>query len=185
MDMTEKKISSRLHYSGRIIKVYNDEILDPAGNTAYREYCRHPGGICVVPLTDQGEVLLVRQYRYPYGEEVVEIPAGKRDSATENPEEGGRRELREELGAEAEHFIPLGIFYPTPGYTDEVLYMYAATGLTFGEAAPDEGEFVEPLRYHIDTLTDMIMKGEIRDGKTQTAVLKVKHLLDRGEIKLK
>lgn len=184
MDMTEKKVNSRLHYSGRIIKVYNDEILDPAGNTAYREYCRHPGGICVVPVTDEGEVLLVRQYRYPYGEEVVEIPAGKRDSATEDPEEGGRRELREELGVEAEQFIFLGKFYPTPGYTDEVLYMYAALGLTMGEARPDQGEFVEPLRYHIDTLTDMIMRGEILDGKTQTAVLKTKRLLDTGKIRL-
>lgn len=182
MNLKEEKVSSTLHYDGRIIKVYNDEIILPDGNGAYREYIKHPGGICVVPITDKKEILMVRQYRYPYGEEVVEIPAGKRDSFTEDPLEGGKRELKEELGVTAENFLFLGKFYPTPGYTDEVIYMYAAWGLDFGETNPDEDEFLEGEKYPLDLLLEKIMAGEIPDGKTQTAVLKVKYLIDKGII---
>ncbi len=177
MELKEKQLKSEQIYKGAIINLFLDDISLPDGNTAKREYVRHPGGICVVPVTDEGEIMLVRQYRYPYGEEVIEIPAGKRDSADEDPLEGGKRELKEELGITAEKFISLGTFYPTPGYTDEVIYMYAAFGLTFGETDPDEDEFVLPEKIKLEKLVDMIMAGEIPDGKTQAAVLKVAHLL--------
>ena len=183
MKLNEQKLNSEKLYSGRIINLFNDKILLPNGETAFREYVKHPGGICVVPITEKGEVLLVRQYRYPYGEEIIEIPAGKRDSG-EEPLEGGKRELKEELGVEAENFIFLGEFYPTPGYTDERLYMFAATGLTFGEPSPDQDEFVAPEKYSLDILVEKIINGEIKDGKTQAAVLKVKYLSDKGLIKL-
>lgn len=182
MNLKEEKVSSELIYDGLIIKLYNDEILLPDGKGAFREFVRHPGGICIVPITKEREILLVRQYRYAYGQEVVEIPAGKRDSFSEDPLEGGKRELKEELGVTAEHFRFLGEFYPTPGYTDEVIYMYAAWGLDFGETDPDEDEFIEGEKYPLDTLVDMIMSGKIKDGKTQAAVLKVKYLIDKGEI---
>ncbi len=177
MNLKEKQLKSKKIYDGMIIDLYRDEIELPDKNIAEREYVRHPGGICVVPVTDEGEIMLVRQYRYPYGEEVIEIPAGKRDSADEDPLEGGKRELKEELGITAERFISLGTFYPTPGYTDEVIYMYAAFGLTFGETDPDEDEFVLPEKIKLEKLLDMIMAGEIPDGKTQAAVLKVAHML--------
>ncbi len=183
MKLTEQKLNSEKLYSGRIINLFNDEIMLPNGNTAFREYVKHPGGICVVPVTENGEVLLVRQYRYPYAEEIIEIPAGKRDVG-EDPLEGGKRELKEELGVTAEKFIFLGEFYPTPGYTDERLYMFAATGLTFGKSCPDQDEFVAPEKYSLDVLVEKIIKGEIKDGKTQAAVLKVKYLTDKGLIKL-
>lgn len=179
MNLKEERISGQQLYDGAIIKLYLDDIKLPNGNPAKREYVKHPGGICVVPVTDEGEVMLVRQYRYPYGEEVLEIPAGKRDSLDEDPLEGGKRELREELGITAERFISLGTFYPTPGYTDEVLYMYAAFGLSFGETDPDEDEFVLPEKIKLDRLVEMIMEGKIPDGKTQAAVLKVNHLLNK------
>lgn len=184
MNLKEERLSSTLIYDGRIIKLRNDKIKLPDGNTAYREYVRHPGGICVLPLTDKGEVMLVRQYRYPYGEEVLEIPAGKRDSADEDTLEGGKRELKEELGVEAENFLFLGRFYPTPGYTDEVIYMYVAWGLKYGKANPDEDEFLEGEKIPLDRLIELIMSGEIPDGKTQAAALKVKYLIDEGKIKL-
>lgn len=184
MNLTEKTVNSKKLYDGRIIKLYNDEITLPNGKDAFREYVKHPGGICVVPVTENEEVLLVRQFRYPYGKLVTEIPAGKRDSATEDPLEGGKRELREELGVTAENYYYLGEFYPTPGYTDEVIYMYAATGLTYGETDPDEDEFVLEERIHIDDLVELILNGEIADGKTQAAVLKTKLLLEDGFIKL-
>ena len=179
MNLKEERISGQQLYDGAIIKLYLDDIKLPNGNPAKREYVKHPGGICVVPVTDEGEVMLVRLYRYPYGEEVLEIPAGKRDSLDEDPLEGGKRELREELGITAERFISLGTFYPTPGYTDEVLYMYAAFGLSFGETDPDEDEFVLPEKINLDRLVEMIMEGKIPDGKTQAAVLKVNHLLNK------
>ncbi|MBE6781698.1 MAG: NUDIX hydrolase [Ruminococcaceae bacterium] len=180
MNLDEKKVKSNLLYDGRIIKLYNDQILLPNEKTAFREYVKHPGGVCVVPITEENEILLVRQYRYPYSKQVVEIPAGKRDSAFEDTLEGGKRELKEELGVEAKNFVFLGEFYPTPGYTDEVIYMYAATGLSFSESSPDEDEFVKAEKYPLDILVQMIMSGQIKDGKTQAAVLKVKYLKDKG-----
>lgn len=182
MNLDEKKVKSNLLYDGRIIKLYNDQILLPNGKTAFREYVKHPGGICVVPITEKGEVLLVRQHRYPYSKQVIEIPAGKRDSTLEDTLEGGKRELKEELGVEAENFIFLGEFYPTPGYTDEIIYMYAATGLSFSESCPDEDEFVAAEKYPLETLVGMIMENQIKDGKTQAAVLKVKYLKDKGKL---
>lgn len=182
MNLKEEQVKSDLLYDGRIIKLYNDEIRLPDGNKAYREYVKHPGGVCVVPLTDEKEVMLVRQYRYVYGKEIIEIPAGKRDGKNEDVLEGAKRELKEELGIEAENFYYLGEMYPTPGYTDEILFMFAATSLTFGETNPDEDEFVEPEKIHIDSLVDMIMNGEIKDAKTIGAVLKTKKLLDEGKI---
>ena len=180
MNLREEKVSSKLLYDGFIIKLYNDDILLPDGKPAKREYVSHPGGVCVVPVTDEKEIMLVRQFRYAYGKEIIEIPAGKRDSLDEEPIEAGKRELKEELGIQAENFLFLGEFYPTPGYTDEVIYMYAATGLIYGENNPDEDEFVQAEKYPLDTLYKMILDGEIKDGKTQTAVLKVKALLDSG-----
>ena len=180
MNLDEKKVKSNLLYDGRIIKLYNDQILLPNEKTAFREYVKHPGGVCVVPITEENEILLVRQYRYPYSKQVVEIPAGKRDSVFEDTLEGGKRELKEELGVTAKNFVFLGEFYPTPGYTDEVIYMYAATGLSFSESSPDEDEFVKAEKYSLDTLVQMIMSGQIKDGKTQAAVLKVKYLKDKG-----
>ena len=180
MNLKEEKVSSAQLHDGRIIKLFNDEIRLPDGKPAFREYVRHPGGICVVPVTEDREIMLVRQFRYPYGEETVEIPAGKRDSFEEDPLEGGKRELREELGITAEEFVFLGEFYPTPGYTDEVIFMYAAKGLTYGETCPDEDEFVAAEKYPLDLLCEKIMAGEIKDGKTQAAVLKVKYLIEQG-----
>lgn len=184
MNLTEKTVNSKKLYDGRIIKLYNDEITLPDGKGAFREYVKHPGGICIVPITDKKEIMLVRQFRYPYGEVVTEIPAGKRDSATEDPLEGGKRELKEELGITAENYLFLGTFYPTPGYTDEVIYMYAAWGLSFGETDPDEDEFVMEERIPLDLLVEKIVSGEVPDGKTQAAVLKTKLLIDSGKIKL-
>ena len=179
MNLKEEKISSDLIYDGIIVKLCLDEVKLPNGHSAKREYVRHPGGVCVVPVTDEGEVMLVRQYRYVYGQEILEIPAGKRDSADEPPLEGGKRELKEELGITADKFIDLGTFYPTPGYTDEVIYMYAAFGLHFGKSSPDDDEFVQPEKIKLEELVEKIFAGEIKDGKTQAAVLKVYNMLKK------
>ena len=172
MDLTEKQISAAYLYRGKVVSLRVDEAELPNGRHAKREVVEHNGGVCVVPLTDQNEILMVEQFRYPYGEVVLESPAGKREG-TEPPLECGIRELREETGATAEQFTFLGELYPSPGYCGEIIYMYLATGLRFGESKPDEDEFLNLKRIPLEQSVEMILKGEIKDAKTQTAILKV------------
>lgn len=172
MELTEKQISSELIYDGKIVKLYRDEVLLPDGGRGAREYIRHIGAVCVVPLTDDGKIVIEKQFRYPFNDVLTEIPAGKLDSKDEVPELAALRELREETGASAKELVCLGAYYPTCAYSDEIIHMYLATGLTFGERELDEDEFLNvqlvPLK---DVLRD-IMEGRIKDGKTQAAVLK-------------
>ena len=179
MNLEEKQLSFEYKFKGRIINLRVDEALLPNGATASREIVEHGGGICVVPLTENNEILMVEQFRYPYGEVVLEIPAGKRDG-NEEPLEGGKRELREETGATAESYTFLGELYPTPGYCGEIIYMYLARGLSYGETDPDEDEFLNLKRIPLETAVDMIMKGEIKDAKTQAAILKTERMLKNG-----
>ena len=176
MNLEEKQISAEYKFKGKIINLRVDEALLPNGATATREVVEHNGGICVVPLTEKGEILMVEQYRYPYSEVVLEIPAGKRDG-NEEPLEGGKRELKEETGATAENYTFLGELYPTPGYCGEIIYMYLATGLSYGETDPDEDEFLNIKRIPLEKAVEMIMNGEIKDAKTQTAILKTERLI--------
>ena len=178
MNLDEKQLSSEYIYKGKIIRLRRDTALLPNGNTAAREVIEHNGGVCVAALTDNNEVLFVKQFRYPYMETVTEIPAGKRDSANEDPLACGKRELKEETGAEAQKFIPLGKLYPSPGYCGEIIWMYAATGLTFGE----QHEFLSVEKIPLEKAVEMILSGEITDAKTQAAVLKLKLLKDKNEL---
>ncbi len=180
MDLTEKTLSSDYKYKGRVINMKVDAVCLPDGNRATREVVEHNGGVCVAALTEDHKVLMVRQFRYPYNETVLEIPAGKRDG-NEDPFECGKRELREETGATAEEYKFLGELYPSPGYCGEIIWMYAAKNLRYGDQETDDDEFLSVEKIDLDTLTDMILRGEIKDSKTQAAVLKLKMLVDRGE----
>ena len=180
MNLVEKTLKSETVFKGKIITVKKDVVLLPNGNQAGREYITHPGGVCVVPLTDNDEILMVRQYRYPYSQVVLEIPAGKKDIG-EDPFETGKRELKEETGATAKEYIELGELYPSPGYCGEIIWMYGAKGLDFGEVNPDEDEFLEVEKVPLKKAVEMIMDGEIKDSKTQTAILKLKLLKDGGK----
>ena len=182
MELFEKTVEKNYIYEGKIINVRRDKAELPDGKGCTREVVEHNGGVCVAALTDNDEVLFVRQFRYPYMEIIPEIPAGKRDSAEEDPFECGRRELKEETGATAEKFIPLGKLYPSPGYCGEIIWMYAATGLSYGEQNPDDDEFLTVEKIPLEKAVEMILSGEITDAKTQTAVLKLKVLKDSGRI---
>ena len=182
MNLEEKQLSAEYMYKGKIISLRRDKALLPNGNTATREVVEHNGGVCVAALTDNDEVLFVRQFRYPYMEIIPEIPAGKRDKSDEDPLECGKRELKEETGATAEKFIPLGKLYPSPGYCGEIIWMYAATGLSYGEQNPDDDEFLTVEKIPLNKAVEMILSGEITDAKTQAAVLKLKVLKDQGKL---
>lgn len=182
MNLTEKQLTKEYIFKGKVINLRRDTAILPDNSTAIREVVEHNGGVCVAALTDDDEILFVKQFRYPYMEEILEIPAGKRDSLHEDPLQCGKRELKEETGATAEKFIPLGELYPTPGYCGEIIWMFAATGLTFGEQNPDEDEFLEVKKIPLKKAVEMILNGEIKDAKTQTVILKLKLLKDSGEI---
>ncbi len=180
MDLTEKTLTSETVFKGRIITVKKDVAILPDGSQAGREYITHPGGVCVVPITDNNEILMVKQYRYPYSEVVLEIPAGKKDLG-EDPFTTGKRELKEETGATAKKYIELGELYPSPGYCGEIIWMYGAKDLDFGEVNPDEDEFLEVEKVPLNKAVEMILSGEIKDAKTQAAILKIKLLIESGK----
>lgn len=177
MELTEKTLSSREVYRGRVIRVKVDEVLLPNGSTSIREVVEHPGGVGILALDADGCVYLVRQYRYAFSRTLLEIPAGKREKG-EEPFVTAQRELQEEIGATAEHWQSLGEIIASPGCYDEVLYLYLARGLTFGAQHLDEDEFLNVERMPFDDLARRCLSGEIRDGKTVSAVLKAKLLLN-------
>lgn len=172
MNLIETPINQTVIYDGKIITVRVDDALLPNGATAKREVVEHPGGVCIAALTDDDELLFVRQFRYPYQEVILEIPAGKLNRG-EDPLPAGIRELKEETGAVAEQYASLGQLYPSPGYCGEIIHMYLATGLSFGEMCPDDDEFLEVERIPLKKAVEMVLSGEIKDAKTQAAVLKV------------
>ena len=171
MSYEEKTILERYLFRGKILKLRKDKIRLPNGRTSIREVVEHPGGVGVVPLDAQENVIMVRQYRYPYRKELLEIPAGKLTPG-EEPLDCGKRELKEETGAEAGFFIDLGKLLPSPGYTNEIIYLFLAQALTEGEQQPDEDEFLDIVRIPLRQAVDMVLSGEIADSKTQIALLK-------------
>lgn len=179
MNLNETTLSTVRHFEGRILNLRVDTVRLPNENTATREVIEHNGGVCVAALTDKRELLFVRQYRHPYGKVLLELPAGKLDSKEEDRLSAAIRELREETGAVAQNVQFLGELYPAPGYCDEILTLYLATGLSFGDTDPDEDEFLQIERIELDKAVHMVLDGEIPDGKTQALVLKVAALLQK------
>ena len=175
----EKTISSECVFDGCILHVIKDNVALPNGNEATREVIRHIGAVCVVPVTDDGQVVMERQYRYPIDTVISEIPAGKLDSKDEDRLEAAKRELKEETGYSADKWVDMGIYYPAAAYSDERITMYLATGLHKGEQKLDEDEFLNVEIIPIENLVDDIMSGRITDGKTQVAILKAARILKR------
>ena len=176
----EKLVSSKDIYEGYVIKVRVDTIETQNGNIATRDIVEHPGGVGIVALTPNGKICMVRQYRRPFDDFLLEIPAGKLNWG-EEPFGCATRELEEETGYTAKNYQYLGRFFPTPGFCNEIIHIYLATDLTKGAANPDEDEFLEVEEYTIDELCDMILQGEIVDAKTVIGLLKTRMFLKQGD----
>ncbi|HCK43857.1 MAG TPA: hypothetical protein DHW16_05540 [Ruminococcaceae bacterium] len=165
-------------YNGRVLTMHVDDVLLCNDQKANRECVDHPGGVAVIGVTDDDMVVLVRQFRYPYKETIYEIPAGKLEKG-EDPFEAGKREFKEETGGVAEEYISLGEIYPSPGYTNEIIRLYAAKNITFEEQNLDDDEFLQVCQISFDELIRRIMSGEIKDAKTIAAAFKLKELMNK------
>ena len=175
-ELKEIQVDREEIFDGVIVHLVRDTVVIPNGARATREVCLHHGAVCVVPLTENGEVIMERQFRYPFGKVLWEIPAGKLDKDESDHLEAAKRELREETGYTAETFTCIGDFYPSPAILSENIRMYIAEGLKNGEQDLDEDEFLDIVKVPLDEVVRMILDGEITDGKTQAAILKTKLL---------
>ncbi len=177
----ETFLSREVLYEGRVFTATKDVVRLENGTEAFREVAHHNGGASVVAYTEQGEIYMVRQYRYPFGKEVWELPAGKLEKG-EDPFLAAQRELEEECGVTASNYISLGEFYPTVGYCTEIIYMWVATGLQQTKMHLDEDEFLTPETFPLETAYKMVMDGEICDGKTVAGILKLHALVQEGKL---
>ena len=176
MHLQEKTLTSDVKYEGVIFTITHDTAELENGKTAPRDVLHHNGGVCVIPVTENNEIFLVKQFRYPYQTVTREVPAGKLEKG-EDHAECGRRELLEETGCTCSEYIYLGEMLPTPAYNSEITYMYLAKGLTFTSQSLDPDEFLDVERIPLSEAVAQVMDGTIRDGKTQIAILKAARML--------
>ena len=179
MDNTEKQLRRISTYHGVVVDLTEDMVALPNEAVSIREVVHHPGGVCVAAVDADRNVFVVRQYRYPFGRELLELPAGKLEKG-EDPLPAAKRELSEETGLEADNWQDMGCIYVSPGISTEKLYLYLATGLHQGQAHPDPNEFLDVEKMPLRELADMAMEGAVHDAKTVVGALKALSLLDRN-----
>ena len=175
--LCEKQTASEDIFDGIILHVKRDTVELPNGNASIREVIRHIGAVCVIPVNDNNEVIVERQYRYPLDRVILEIPAGKLDAPDEDRLSAIQRELREETGYTADEWIPIGDFHPAPAYSDEYISMYLARKLHKGARDLDDDEFLDVYTVPLTELVEDVMAGKISDAKTQVCILKAARLL--------
>lgn len=178
MIFEEKTLTSEKVFDGHIINVRVDTVSMPDGGTAVRDIVDHPGGVGVLAITEDEKVIMVKQFRKPIEKVLYEIPAGKLDRG-ETPDECGMRELEEETGLRAERLISLGHMYPSPGFANEVTYLFLADGLKKGVSSPDEDEYLDVEAVEVERVKEMIMNNEICDAKTVAAFFKGLEVLNK------
>ena len=176
--LQEKQTATEEIFDGIILHVVRDTVDLPNGHSSVREVIRHIGAVCVIPVTENNEVIVERQYRYPLDRVILEIPAGKLDSPDEDRLSAIQRELREETGYSADEWMNIGDFHPAPAYSDEYITMYLARGLHKGKQDLDADEFLNVYTIPLKDLVDDVMSGKISDAKTQVAVLKAARILN-------
>lgn len=173
----EKKISSKEIFKGLLLHVKKDEVMLENGRKSFREYVLHPGAVAVVPILDDNKVVLVKQFRYPIGKQLLEIPAGKFDFKDEDPLECAKRELKEETGFDAKDYLYLGYIHTTPGFSNEVIHLYLARNLESGQSNPDEDEIIDVEIEDFNTVLQKCISGEITDAKTIAGIFKAYFIL--------
>ncbi|MEG0852754.1 MAG: NUDIX hydrolase [Angelakisella sp.] len=173
----EKETACEELYKGRIFDLRRHEVTLEDGSPAVREVIHHNGGVCVAALDEQARIFLVRQFRFPTGQEQIELPAGKLEKG-ENPMEAAFRELEEETGYCSKYLSPLGSIIPTPAYCTEVIHMFTTSKVTPTAQNLDEGEFLSVLRVPFAEAVQMVLQGDITDAKTQVGILMLKARLD-------
>ena len=176
-DLREIRTASEEIFNGIVLHVQRDTVRLPNGAPSVREVIRHIGAVCVIPVLDNGDVVMERQYRYPLDQVILEIPAGKLDAREENRLSAVQRELREETGYTAGSWTEIGGFYPAPAYSDEFITMYLARDLKKGDRHLDEDEFLDVYTVPLRTLVEDVMSGKITDAKTQVCILKAARIL--------
>ena len=176
-NLTEVTVSSEEIFDGQVVHLFKDTVELPNGKPATREVIRHVGAVAIVPMTEDGKVVVERQFRYPLNEVITEIPAGKLDSKSEDRLAAAKRELEEETGLLAEEWICIGDYCPAAAYCDEIITMYLAKGLQKGIRNLDEDEFLNIMEVSLEELVEDVMQGKIADGKTQVAILKVWNMI--------
>ena len=172
-ELVEKRVDRENIFDGVVLHLVKDTVELPNGEQAIREVCLHVGAVAIVPLLDDGRVIMERQYRYAHERIFLEIPAGKLDATDEPLLDAAKRELREETGAVAERYTFLGEIDTTPALMNEKIHLYLAEGLSFGERELDEDEFLDVELIPLKELCDMVISGKIKDAKTQIGILKV------------
>ncbi len=177
-DLTEHELTHERLADGDFLKVWRDTVRLPDGSTGVREYIRHPGASVLVPLTDDGQVLMVRQFRYPLRRTFLELPAGKLDPG-ETPLQTAHRELEEETGHRAGRLTLLTHFHPSIGFADEVMHLYLARDLTPTRTATDDDEFLDLVRLPFDDAVRLALTGELTDMKTMLGLLLAREHLAR------
>ncbi|MDD6279751.1 MAG: NUDIX domain-containing protein [Ruminococcus sp.] len=176
MHLKETQLRSEVRYDGPVFTVTSDIAELEDGTSALRDVVHHNGGVCVIPITENNEIYVVKQFRYPFQTVTVEIPAGKINKG-ENHYDCGKRELLEETGCTCEEYSYLGCLYPTPAYDTEIIHIYMARGLSRGNQNLDSDEFLDVEKIPLESAVDMVMNGEILDSKTQIAILKAARIL--------
>lgn len=175
--LCERYKSGKEVYHGPLLHVYHDRVILPNGNETGRDYIKHLGAVCVVPVTDDNKVVVERQFRYPTDKVFTEIPAGKLDSAEEDRLDAAKRELMEETGYTADEWTWIGDLYSAVAYSNELISMYLARSLHKGERHLDADEFLNVALVPIEELVKQVMDGEITDAKTQAGILKAARIL--------
>jgi 8-oxo-dGTP pyrophosphatase MutT (NUDIX family) len=171
VSVAEERIASETVFEGKLVSVRVDTVRQPSGREATREVVEHPGAVAILPVTDDGRFILVRQFRYAIGRELLEVPAGTREP-DESAEACAIRELREEIGMEAETIEELARFFVSPGWCSEELIVYRATGLREVGVDPEQDEDLDIVTVSPDDVFDLMQRGEIGDAKTMTAILR-------------
>ena len=181
MSHIEKTIDSTRIFEGKVVRLRRDTVELENGKQTFREVIDHPGGVSILAMDEEGKIFFVRQFRYPFGRMLLELPAGKLEPG-EDPADSGRRELREETGCTAGRFVPMGKLIPTCAYDTEVIHLFFASELTRGEQDLDENEFLSVERYTLDEALQMGLDGESIDASAQIGLLKYQALRKAGRI---